>query len=122
MQAILISSLVVISLTSAAPQTDRKQLFQPARIVPIVSISDVRDDYGQFALSYVTGDGQTFVEQGALERNLDDENYVLVKRGYFSYTAPDGTPIFQSYIADRDGYRATGNHLPVAPQEKKPSV
>lgn len=36
-------------------------------------------------------------------------------QGSYSYTAPDGTPITVTYIADENGYRAEGAHLPTPP-------
>lgn len=38
-----------------------------------------------------------------------------VQRGSYSYTAPDGTPITVTWVADENGFQATGSHLPVAP-------
>lgn len=35
--------------------------------------------------------------------------------GYYSYIGPDGVPYTVNYIADRNGYRASGSHLPVQP-------
>jgi len=38
-----------------------------------------------------------------------------VKNGSYSYTAPDGTLITVNWVADENGFQATGDHLPVAP-------
>lgn len=38
-----------------------------------------------------------------------------VVTGYYSYIGPDGKTYTVNYIADRNGYRATGSHLPVQP-------
>jgi len=38
-----------------------------------------------------------------------------VQTGSYSYTAPDGTPITVNWVADENGFQATGAHLPVAP-------
>lgn len=35
--------------------------------------------------------------------------------GYYSYIGPDGVPYTVNYIADKNGYRASGSHLPVQP-------
>lgn len=42
--------------------------------------------------------------------------------GYYSYIGPDGQTYTVNYIADRNGYRATGSHLPVQPGIPVPGV
>lgn len=41
-----------------------------------------------------------------------DATDVLVQSGSYSYIAPDGQLISVSWIADENGYRATGDHIP----------
>lgn len=41
-------------------------------------------------------------------------------RGSYSYVAPDGKTYTVHYIADRNGYRAYGDHLPQQPDEVAP--
>lgn len=43
----------------------------------------------------------------------DQEAEVI--QGSYSYTAPDGTPITITYVADENGFRAEGAHLPTPP-------
>lgn len=38
-----------------------------------------------------------------------------VAEGYYSYTAPDGTPVQIRYVADEGGFRPEGNVLPTPP-------
>nr|CAD7569458.1 unnamed protein product [Timema californicum] len=59
--------------------------------------------------------GTRVSEQGILKPNADGTDNVLVKQGSFSYISPEGQPISLSYIADELGFRAKGDHLPVAP-------
>lgn len=41
-----------------------------------------------------------------------DATDILVQSGTYSYYAPDGQLISVTWIADENGYRATGDHLP----------
>jgi Insect cuticle protein. len=71
--------------------------------------------------SYLSGDGTTFNEQGALKPNADGTDNVLVKQGSFSYTSPEGNPVQLTYVADEFGFRPEGTHLPVAPAVPVPT-
>lgn len=67
---------------------------------------------------YLTGDGTSVQEQGALKVNPDGEykgDYTLVKKGSYQYTAPDGTPVQVTYTADENGFQPQGSVIPVAP-------
>ncbi|KAL1452081.1 hypothetical protein WDU94_006395 [Cyamophila willieti] len=101
------------------PQYLQNQLFQeestPHTYIPILSKSEIHRPDGTFALKYQSADGQSFQENAQVVRNSDNTGDVLVKTGSYAYTAPDGTPISVSYIADEFGFRVSGNHLPVAP-------
>lgn len=65
--------------------------------------------------SFATADGIA-VEESGFNRRYDAETAGINSRGSFSYTAPDNTPIMVEWVADENGYRATGAHLPVAPE------
>ncbi|XP_014259568.1 endocuticle structural glycoprotein ABD-5-like [Cimex lectularius] len=79
--------------------------------VPFISRSEVRDDYGQYSLSYRTADGIGVSEQGVLKPNSEGK-YVLVKQGTYTYLSPDGTPVTLNYVADENGFQPSGKHLP----------
>ncbi|XP_063230933.1 endocuticle structural glycoprotein SgAbd-2-like [Bacillus rossius redtenbacheri] len=81
-------------------------------VIPVLQRTEVRDEFGQFSLSYLTGDGTALTEQGALKPSQDGRDLVLVKQGSVSYTAPDGTPVSFRYVADERGFRPEGDHLP----------
>lgn len=87
----------------------------PTAVVPQLERTEVRDDFGQYALSYLTGDGIAVSEQGALKPTADGQRSVLVKQGSYAYVADDGRTYTVHYVADEQGYRAFGDHLPVAP-------
>lgn len=57
-------------------------------------------------------ENQIKVEQTGFQNG--DENVV---RGSYSYVGPDGVTYTTHYIADRNGYRAYGAHLPTQPEE-----
>ncbi|NEU36398.1 chitin-binding domain-containing protein, partial [bacterium LRH843] len=42
--------------------------------------------------------------------------------GSYSYTAPDGTPITVNWVADENGFRAEGAHIPQASPEIQRSI
>lgn len=123
---------IIIGVSSALPQRQStfrqpQQSFQeqqfpqyleeekPHQYIPILSKTEVRRPDQSFDLKYESGDGQAFVNNAKVQRNADNTGDVLVQSGSYAYTAPDGTPISVSYIADEFGFRATGNHIPVAP-------
>lgn len=68
-----------------------------------------------FCVSYATGDGQQAAAQGYLKNAGVKDQEAEVIQGSYSYTAPDGTPITVTYIADENGFRAEGAHLPTPP-------
>ena len=49
-------------------------------VVPILQRTEVRDEAGQYALSYLTGDGIAVAEQGALKPTADGKDNVLVQQ------------------------------------------
>lgn len=57
--------------------------------------------------SYETIDGQKRYESGGF-----NENGVWVVRGGYSYIGDDGVEYAVTFIADDQGYRAEGDHLP----------
>ncbi|CAH2237027.1 jg9519 [Pararge aegeria aegeria] len=119
----------VISGILAAPAEVPPEKLQPT-VIPIVAQSDELEANGTYKFSYETGNG-IIREETAYEKVLpsardassseggeDDEgdsNEIHVQRGSYSYTAPDGTVISVSYIADENGFQPIGDHLPRSP-------
>lgn len=104
--AIMKCSCVVFSLALAVCLAD---------YIPILSQSQSHHPSGAYQMQYESGDGQAFSEKADVKRNLDNDGDVIVKSGHYAYTAPDGTPISLSYVADEYGFRASGSHIPQAP-------
>ncbi|XP_026462753.1 endocuticle structural glycoprotein SgAbd-2-like [Ctenocephalides felis] len=97
-------------------QYQQQQQYQPQRpFVPITSYYNEINPDGSYQYGYSTGDGQQAQEQGYLKNAGNPEAEAQVMQGSYSYTAPDGTPIEVRYIADENGFRAEGAHLPTPP-------
>lgn len=47
--------------------------------------------------------------------NVGTDNEANTVRGSYSFQAPDGQIFTVNYIADENGFRAFGDHLPTAP-------
>ncbi|CAH1368994.1 unnamed protein product, partial [Tenebrio molitor] len=116
----------LIAAAFAAPQQNyyqqqqqqHQQQYQPqytGKFVPIVSESNEINPDGSFSYSYATGDGQQAQAQGYLKNAGVKDQEAEVIQGSYSYTAPDGTPITITYVADENGFRAEGAHLPTPP-------
>ncbi|XP_018571572.1 endocuticle structural glycoprotein SgAbd-8-like [Anoplophora glabripennis] len=83
--------------------------------VPILrQEADVGVD-GGYHFSYETGNGITAEELGVLKNTGVPDVEAEEVAGSVSYTAPDGTPIKLSYVANEFGFQPSGDHLPVAP-------
>ncbi|KAI5698218.1 hypothetical protein M8J75_003761 [Diaphorina citri] len=91
------------------------EILTPRKYIPIVSQSEIHHPDGGYQLSYQSADGQAYSEQGNLKPNFENDGKVVVRSGNYAYTAPDGTPIALTWVADEYGFKATGSHLPKAP-------
>lgn len=60
--------------------------------------------------SYETGNGISAQEQGAL-KNPE----AMEAQGSFQYTAPDGSAIQVTYVANEEGFQPQGPHIPTPP-------
>lgn len=67
--------------------------------------------------SYETGNGIRAEEQGTLKKAAGpDAQDVIVARGSYSYTSPEGEVISVQYVADDEGgFQPVGDHLPTPP-------
>ncbi|XP_046393657.1 endocuticle structural glycoprotein ABD-4-like [Ischnura elegans] len=94
----------------------------PTQSIAIVRQSKEMGFDGSYQYSYETANGIRAEETGEVRPNpnpqpKDGEGAanIVVSRGSFSYTAPDGTPITLTYIADENGFQPQGDHLPTPP-------
>ncbi len=94
---VIIFSLV--ALTSSQYQ-------KPSKDAAIVSEARYLAVNGQFGASYKQEDGVEFKEESDGQGN---------RRGSYSYVDPTGIRRTTHYTAGRDGFKATGDHIPVPP-------
>ncbi|XP_047098528.1 endocuticle structural glycoprotein ABD-4-like [Schistocerca piceifrons] len=107
-----VAALILFAVAaSALPRPDE---LEPG-VVPVLERAEVRDATGQFSLSYLSGDGTHVSEQGALKPTPDGKDFVLVKRGEYQFTAPEGKTINVKYTADEHGFHPISDAIPVAP-------
>ncbi|XP_015190518.1 PREDICTED: endocuticle structural glycoprotein SgAbd-2-like [Polistes dominula] len=79
--------------------------------------SQQRDSFpdGTYNWSYETENGISAQETGRPKAGGGPGQQAEAVQGRFSYTAPDGTPIQVEYVADENGFRPQGAHLPTPP-------
>ncbi|XP_049865994.1 endocuticle structural glycoprotein SgAbd-2-like [Pectinophora gossypiella] len=105
---VAISALLAVAC--AAPQ-----FYSQGQQIPILrQTQDINPD-GSYQWSYETGNGIAAQEQGYLKNAGIKDAEAQVAQGSFGYTSPEGIPISLSYIADENGFRAEGAHLPTPP-------
>lgn len=88
MKAIIILGL--IALSAAAPAE-----------VPLLQHNEARDDHGQFAYNFLTGDGVAKTEQGRLAVSADGTKNIFITSGAYRYLAPDGQIVETHYTAGK---------------------
>ncbi|XP_034949702.1 endocuticle structural glycoprotein SgAbd-4-like [Chelonus insularis] len=76
--------------------------------------SDVSPD-GSYQYSYETENGIQVAENGQPGPLNEEGAPAVVAQGQYSYTGDDGQVYSVSYVADENGFRPQGAHLPVAP-------
>jgi hypothetical protein len=76
-------------------------------------ISYQNDNIGldSYNFAYETSDGIKR-EESAVVNNFGSEVEELVVRGTISWVSPEGETITFNYVADKDGYRPEGAHIP----------
>ncbi|KAL0266563.1 UNVERIFIED_CONTAM: hypothetical protein PYX00_009075 [Menopon gallinae] len=87
----------------------------PSQQVPIKRYENVVNHDGSYKWSYESGNGIVAEEQGQLKNAGNPQTEAQSAQGGFSYTSPEGVPIRITYVADENGFRAVGDHLPTPP-------
>uniref|UniRef100_A0A182QYS0 Uncharacterized protein n=1 Tax=Anopheles farauti TaxID=69004 RepID=A0A182QYS0_9DIPT len=99
---------VCLFLVSFGLWAEARPTVQPDGNIDHFEISS--DGHGGQSFSYKTKDGQWRDE--TIE--LNPKTGSLVIRGWYRYTGPDGVSYQVKYVADENGYRPLGMHLPGA--------
>lgn len=69
--------------------------------VPLLQHNEARDDHGQFAYNFLTGDGVARTEQGRLGVSADGTRNIFIQSGAYRYLAPDGQIVETHYTAGK---------------------
>nr|CAD7394313.1 unnamed protein product [Timema cristinae] len=85
------------------------------RDVPILAYNNDVNIDGSYKWNYETGNGIVAQEQGYLKNPGQKDLEAQVAQGSYSYTGPDGVVYTVTYIADENGFRAEGLHIPTPP-------
>ncbi|XP_027239254.2 cuticle protein AMP1A [Penaeus vannamei] len=114
--AILFALIVVAAAVPqngySLPDPSTRGVPEAADVVPILRDDRVQEDDGRYNFDIETGDGITASESGS----PDGPEGAIVASGKYSYTAPDGSLIEVTYVANEDGFQPEGDHLPIAPE------
>merc|ERR1719244_350309 len=79
---------------------------ESAEVIPILRNDLVQEDDGAYSLDVETANGISISESGNSDGN---------KQGVISFTHPDGTPFYMTFVADENGFQPQSDALPVAP-------
>ncbi|XP_050663720.1 pupal cuticle protein 20-like [Leptidea sinapis] len=94
----------------------RSPYYNAGAAVPILSYSNERGVDGSYSYSFATGDGKQAQESGFQKDvyidNTGSPQGTQVVEGSYAYVSPEGTPIQVSYVADENGFRPSGVHIP----------
>ncbi|XKL62098.1 hypothetical protein PGB90_001931 [Kerria lacca] len=95
--SIILCSLIALSSAQYQKQSKDAAILSEARYLAV---------NGQFGASYKQEDGVEFKEESDGQGN---------RRGSYSYVDPSGVRRTVTYTAGKEGFRATGDHIPVPP-------
>ncbi|CAG9560412.1 unnamed protein product [Danaus chrysippus] len=100
----------------ASPSVRSAKELAALRALPALEHEEVHDEFGQYALRYVTAEGTIVSERGRLVPDSEGKGYVLITEGEISYIGDDGNLYITRFSAGIDGTHVEGDHMPVAPK------
>uniref|UniRef100_A0A182IQN8 Uncharacterized protein n=1 Tax=Anopheles atroparvus TaxID=41427 RepID=A0A182IQN8_ANOAO len=86
--------------------------------IPIVNLENVLEVDGKFRYSYEGGDGTRAAQDG--QQIVVNNQVGTASQGQYTYQGDDGKTYTVTYIADENGYRPIGDHLPTPPPVPPP--
>ncbi|CAH4018963.1 cuticle protein CP14.6-like [Pieris brassicae] len=115
---IILSALVAVAICAPVDLETDVELAQliARRRLPALEHEEIHDEFGQYALRYVTAEGTVVSERGRLVPTADGKDYVLVIEGEVSFIGDDGKLYVTKFSAGIDGVKMEGDHLPKAPE------
>ncbi|XP_037780487.1 cuticle protein AMP1A-like [Penaeus monodon] len=113
-------SLIIVCLATVAVAAPQYNYDGPraasSEEVAILRDNRVHEDDGRYNYDVETANGIVLSQSGS----PDGDEGAVVKAGEYSYTAPDGTDVHVSFVADENGYQPQSDLLPVAPEFPHP--
>ncbi|XP_060519095.1 endocuticle structural glycoprotein SgAbd-4-like isoform X2 [Cylas formicarius] len=108
--------IVIVVLAIASCACAQYRPYTPGQIIRILRQDQVGPNPdGSYQWSYETENGIGAEEQGRVKNFGNAQSEAMEATGSFRYTAPDNTQIVVSYIANENGFQASGPHLPTPP-------
>ncbi|XP_075971043.1 endocuticle structural glycoprotein SgAbd-8-like, partial [Anticarsia gemmatalis] len=81
------------------------------RKLPALRHEEVHDEYGQYALRFVTAENTVVSERGRLVPSPNG-GYVMEIEGKYQFIGDDGVLYVTEYRGGPDGFHVLANHLP----------
>lgn len=104
------AAILALAAVASAQQFSNEQ----PPIAILRQSSDASPD-GSYAFSFEAENGIAAQESGAPGPLNEEGQAAVVAQGQYRYTAPDGTPVDISYVANENGFQPQGSHIPVPP-------
>ncbi|CAH2241502.1 flexible cuticle protein 12-like [Pararge aegeria] len=105
---VVLAFLVAVAL--CAPPRHAKD-DDSLRYLPAIRHEEVHDEFGQYALRYITAENTVVSERGRLVPGQNG-GHVLEIEGQYSFIGDDGKVYVTKYRGGPDGFHVDAKHLP----------